>query len=88
MCIRDSFLLNERYMMLVEAKVETEDLPTDLYFKTPLQRVVQIVKRYRDLYYENKDLDKAPSISSIVLTTLLAQSYSDELSIQLSLIHI
>lgn len=82
---KSHFLLNERYMMLVEAKVETEDLPTDLYFKTPLQRVVQIVKRYRDLYYENRDQDKVPSISSIVLTTLLAQSYSDELSIQSAL---
>lgn len=79
------FVLNERYSMLAKANVETEDLPTDLYFKTPLQRVVQIVKRYRDIYYENKDLEKAPSISSIVLTTLLAQSYSDELSIQSAL---
>lgn len=76
-----AFLLTKRYNLLLEAKIETEDLPSDIYLKTPLQRTVQIVKRYRDLYYENKDLDKTPAISSIVLTTLLAQSHSGNLSI-------
>lgn len=79
------FMLTERYMMLTEAKVETEDLPRDVYVKSPLQRIVQIIKRYRDLYYEKKDLAKTPAISSIVLTTLLAQSYNEELSIQAAL---
>jgi hypothetical protein len=79
---KQHFLLNERFVMLTEAKVETEELPRDVYFKTPLQRTVQIVKRYRDLYYQDKDLNKSPAISSIVLTTLLAQSYDNEPSIQ------
>lgn len=78
-------MLTERFVMLTEAKVETEDLPKDVYVKSPLQRTVQIIKRYRDLYYENKDLVKTPAISSIVLTTLLAQSYDEELSIQAAL---
>lgn len=82
---QSQFMLTERYNMLVEAKVETEDLPTDVYVKSPLQRTVQIVKRYRDLYYQNRDLAKTPAISSVVLTTILAQSYSEELSIQLAL---
>lgn len=82
---KSRFMLTERYMMLTEAKVETEDLPRDIYIKSPLQRTVQIIKRYRDLYYENKDLTKTPAISSIVLTTLLAQSYGEELSIQAAL---
>lgn len=77
-----TFLLTERYNLMLEAKIETEDLPQDIFLKTPLQRTVQIVKRYRDLYYENKDLDKTPAISSIVLTTLLAQSHAGNLSIQ------
>lgn len=79
---QQQFMLTKRYNMLVEAKVETEDLPTDIYLKSPLQRTVQIIKRYRDIYYDGKDLSKTPSISSIVLTTLLAKSYSEELSIQ------
>lgn len=80
-----SFLLQERYGLLLEAKIETEDLPAHLYFKTPLQRTVQIVKRYRDLFYLNKDKYTNPAISSIVLTTLLAQCHQGNLSIQDSL---
>lgn len=79
---KGSFLLQERYNLMLEAKIETEDLPLDIYLKTPLQRTVQIVKRYRDLYYQNKDKVKAPAVSSIVLTTLLAQSHEGNSSIQ------
>src|SRR5690554_385821 len=79
------FMLRERWEMITKAQVETEDLPTDVYVKSPLQRTVQIIKRFRDLYYQNRDLTKTPAISSVVLTTILAQSYSEELSIQLAL---
>lgn len=79
---KGSFVLQERYNLMLEAKIETEDLPLDIYLKTPLQRTVQIVKRYRDLYYQNKDKAKNPSVSSIVLTTLLAQSHEGNSSIQ------
>lgn len=79
---KGSFVLEERYNLMLEAKIETEDLPLDIYLKTPLQRTVQIVKRYRDLYYQNKDKAKSPSVSSIVLTTLLAQSHEGNSSIQ------
>lgn len=63
--------------LLLEAKVETEDLPEELYFKTPLQRAVQLLKRYRDIYFQNKEY----SVSSIVITTLLAGVYQAENSI-------
>lgn len=79
---KSSFMLQERYNLMLEAKVETEDLPLDVYLKTPLQRTVQIVKRYRDLYYQDKDTSKTPAISSIVLTTLLAQCHEGNYSIQ------
>lgn len=79
---KSSFLLQARYNLMLEAKIETEDLPLDIYLKTPLQRTVQIVKRYRDLYYQNKDTSKTPSVSSIVLTTLLAQCHEGNFSIQ------
>lgn len=79
---KSSFLLQERYNLMLEAKIETEDLPLDIYLKTPLQRTVQIVKRYRDLYYQNKDTSKTPAVSSIVLTTLLAQCHEGSFSIQ------
>ncbi|WP_111308560.1 nucleotidyltransferase domain-containing protein [Confluentibacter sediminis] len=62
---------------LFEAKVETEPLPEELYNKTPLQRAVQLIKRCRDIYYQDKDFP----VSSIVLTTLIAKFYNGEDSI-------
>ncbi len=62
---------------LLEARVETEPLPEDLYLKTPLQRAVQLLKRYRDIYFKDKDY----KVSSIVITTLAASFYRGENSI-------
>lgn len=53
---------------LLEAQVDTEPLPDELYLKTPLQRAVQLLKRYRDIYFENREF----KVSSIVITTLAA----------------
>lgn len=57
-----------------------QDLPQDNpnYLKQPLQHAVQLIKRYRDVYFE-KNPDMAPS--SIVLTTLVAKLYEGENSI-------
>src|SRR5690606_11303103 len=82
---KSKFMLAEKWYSITKASVETEDLPRDVYVKSPLQRTVQIIKRYRDLYYDKRDLMKTPAISSVVLTTILAQSYSEELSIQSAL---
>ncbi len=62
---------------LIKAEVETEDLPSELYTKTPLQRAVQLIKRYRDIYFEDKEI----KVSSIVITTLCAYYYNGEDSI-------
>ena len=70
-------LLQEYSHVLLKAQVETETLPAELYLKTPLQRAVQLLKRYRDIYFEDKDL----RVSSIVLTTLAAHFYEGEESI-------
>jgi hypothetical protein len=54
-----------------EAKVEP--LPKDSSFgKKPLQRIVQILKRHRDIYFEHKQ-DRA--VISVIITTLTALSY-------------
>lgn len=63
--------------VLLKAQVETEELPEELYLKTPMQRTVQLLKRYRDIYFQNRDY----RVSSIVLTTLSAQFYQGENSI-------
>jgi hypothetical protein len=82
-----SFLLESMYNTLIKAEVETRELPKDVYFKTPLQRTVQIIKRYRDIFYNNKNEDDTPPVSSIVLTTMIAKGYQDETSIQKALVN-
>ena len=74
----ESFILESFSNDLVKAQVEAEPLPeTDLYTKTPLQRSVQLVKRYRDIYFEDRD----NRVSSIVITTLMGNFYNKEGSI-------
>ena len=52
-------------------QMEIEHLPSNA-FKTTLQRTVQALKRHRDIYFTG-DLGNRPS--SIIITTLAAQSY-------------
>lgn len=70
-------LLKRYSKVLIEAQIETEPLPAEVYEKTPLQRAVQLMKRYRDIYFKNRD----NKVSSIVITTLAAQYYQGENSI-------
>lgn len=72
-------LLENYRKQLINLKAEVEDLPKDdFYSKTPLQRAVQLIKRYRDIYFEKNDTF---ATSSIVLTTLMAHFYGGETSI-------
>ncbi len=64
---------------LLEKAYAAEEIPSDDFAaKKPLQRAVQIIKRYRDLFFE-----KTPhyATSSIVLTTLAGQLYQNQDSI-------
>jgi len=64
---------------LLEKALRAEKLPTDDFKKKkPLQRAVQLIKRYRDLYFQNDDTYKT---SSIVLTTIAGEFYRGEESI-------
>jgi hypothetical protein len=53
-------------------KRSIEEVPTFLV-RTPLQRAVQIVKRHRDLHFAG---DPTIKPASVLLTTLVAQSYA------------
>ncbi len=78
-----SILQKYRNQIVVELRAEVQDLPEDeFYSKTPLQRSVQLIKRYRDIYFENND---TYATSSIVLTTLMGQFYDGENSIYTTL---
>ena len=53
---------------------EVEDIP-DWQVKTPLQRVIQLLKRHRDIYFQQHQENKPVSI---IITTLAAAAYTGE----------
>jgi hypothetical protein len=64
---------------LLEKALRAEKLPADNFKnKKPLQRAVQLIKRYRDIYFQKDDTYKT---SSIILTTIAGVFYSGEDSI-------
>jgi hypothetical protein len=74
---------NSVYQTLLEKAYAAEDLPADEYAaKKPLQRAVQIMKRFRDLHFEKA---KEFSTPSIVLTTIAGEYYKGEDSIFLTI---
>ncbi|MCK5023942.1 MAG: nucleotidyltransferase [Candidatus Aenigmarchaeota archaeon] len=64
--------------LLEKAYAQAELPPDDFAKKKPLQRSVQLVKMYRDQYFEN---NQSKSTSSIILTTIFAEYYQGEDSI-------
>ncbi len=67
---------------LLEKALRAENLPTNNYEnKKPLQRGVQLIKRYRDIYFQDDDEFKT---SSIILTTIAGLYYNGEESIFLT----
>lgn len=64
---------------ILEKALRAENLPTDNFkYKKPLQRAVQLIKRYRDIYFNDNDEFRT---SSIILTTIAGQYYNGEESI-------
>lgn len=64
---------------LLEKAYAAEEIPSDEFAtKKPLQRAVQIIKRYRDLFFEKSPDYATPSI---VITTLAGQLYQNQDSI-------
>ena len=65
-------------------KASIEEVP-DWQVKTPLQIAVQILKRHRDIYFQ-EDPDNRPV--SIIITTLAAQAYNNQANIYDALLDI
>ncbi len=64
---------------LLEKALRAEKIQVDNFNnKKPLQRAVQLIKRYRDIYFE---IDDSFKTSSIILTTIAGQFYTGEESI-------
>src|SRR3989339_1552963 len=73
------------YQKLFEKVVEPLPHNEPIEAKPPLKRVVQLMKRFRDISFQN-DTDAAPI--SIILTTLAASFYKGETSVNNSLTNI
>ena len=67
----------EKRAFAAKNQVEIENVP-NCRVTTPLQMLVQLLKRHRDSCFEN-DTDNAPI--SIIITTLAAHAYSGETSL-------
>ncbi|HWQ91774.1 MAG TPA: nucleotidyltransferase [Clostridia bacterium] len=66
-----------RTLMMKEAKADVAEIP-EFRVKTPLQAVIQILKRHRDFAFSS-DHENRPT--SIILTTLAAHAYQQQRSI-------
>jgi hypothetical protein len=72
--VPDRVLANTRSAGFLYASAHVEPMPEfGAFEKTPLQRIVQMLKHDRDIYFQN---DSAYRPSSILLTTIITQSYS------------
>lgn len=72
--------LSDYYKLKMELRAETEVLPQSVPYQLmqPVQRTVQLIKRARDVFFEDRtDL----ATSSVILTTLVGKAYQGEKSI-------
>ncbi len=76
--------MKQQKRMQESFKANIENVP-EHQIKTSLQRCIQLLKRHRDIMFEN-DKDNKPS--SIIFTTLAAHAYGNEDDITDTLVHI
>jgi hypothetical protein len=71
---RDAFFEKKKQIILLENKnlfTSVEEIP-DALVNSPLQQVIQVLKRHRDVYFSNnKNEDNKPI--SIIITTIVAE---------------
>jgi hypothetical protein len=65
---------NKKQIFMKKYSMSIEDVP-DYKIKTPLQRVIQLLKRHRDIMFQD-DQDNKPI--SIIITTIAAHAYDNE----------
>ena len=63
-----------RLKMASNARANVEEIP-EYRVKTPLQRAIQVLKRHRDIMFQNNSGNKPVSI---IITTLAAHAYKNE----------
>lgn len=81
--MKDILLLEKRDFAAMN-KTEIENVPTYM-MRTPLQKVIQLLKRHRDICFQEDSTD-API--SIIITTLAAWAYNGEANVYEALCNI
>jgi hypothetical protein len=71
---QEVLIAQRRVKMAEEARVDIETIPPERV-PTPLRRVVQLLKRHRDIRYQGNPDDKP---ISIIITSLAAQAYGNQ----------
>ncbi|MDO4648309.1 MAG: nucleotidyltransferase [Eubacteriales bacterium] len=62
----------KNYRNIFELSASVDDVP-DYYVKSPLQRVIQLLKRHRDLYYYRNKAFSTYRPASVIITSLAAK---------------
>ncbi|WP_052600097.1 nucleotidyltransferase [Aureispira sp. CCB-QB1] len=77
MQLQKSFDYNNHVKLMAKSMgCQIEEVPT-YALKTPLQRVIQILKRHRDIEYKDKsEEEREAKPISIIITTLAAKAYA------------
>lgn len=77
-----------RDQILMEKRAEVEKIP-DNRRKAPLQRVVQLLKRHRNvMFHEYAGKESNPQPISVIITTLAAQAYEGETDVEVALVNV
>ena len=78
-----------RQSLAESIRLRVEEVP-EYKVKTPLQRVVQILKRHRDIWFDKNQsaYDAEAKPISIIITTLAAHAYNNENDLQQALLKI
>lgn len=71
-------LLVERKQQYATANNTVIDRVPNFKIRTPLQQAIQLLKRHRDIVFQNND-DLAPA--SIIITTLAAKAYGNQIDL-------
>ena len=71
--LREQYCREHRDIIKCQADIETLK---EYHFKTPLQKAIQLLKRHRDIMFENDPHHVKPV--SIIITTIAAELYCNE----------
>ena len=77
-------LMGQKREFAIKNEMEIDKVPT-YKMRTPLQKVIQLLKRHRDICFKNNS-DDAPI--SIIITTLAAHAYNGEIDVYEALCNI